>query len=366
NQENDCRRFTRLASKRKAEKESRPQNGSDEKKKMRRVVLGDIQNTIITSPIVGKDGDGEKPRRRPNCSRKKSREAHSPESDDPKRSSSIDEPQICEEYASDIYEYLHKMEMEASRRPLPDYLKKIQTDVTANMRGILIDWLVEVSEEYKLQSDTLYLTVSYIDLYLSKNTVNRQKLQLLGVSSMLIASKYEEITPPHVEDFCYITDNTYTKKDVVQMESDMLVSLGFQMGNPTVKTFLRRLNLVSLKDEESCNSQLELLGSYLSELSLLDYQCVKFLPSMVAASVVFLSRFTIHPEQHPWNEILQQQSGYKASELRECVSIIHDLQLSRRAGGLVAIRDKYKHHKMEFVSTLVSLPVIPVAFFDDL
>lgn len=79
------------------------------------------------------------------------------------------------------------VQKEATRRPSSDYIEKVQRDVTTNMRGILVDWLVEVAEEYKLQSDTLYLTVSYIDRFLSANTINRQRLQLLGVSSMLIA-----------------------------------------------------------------------------------------------------------------------------------------------------------------------------------
>lgn len=78
--------------------------------------------------------------------------------------------------------------METKRRPLPDYLEKVQKDISANMRGILIDWLVEVAEEYNLLPDTLYLAVSYIDRFLSINALNRQRLQLLGVSSMLIAS----------------------------------------------------------------------------------------------------------------------------------------------------------------------------------
>lgn len=78
--------------------------------------------------------------------------------------------------------------MEAKRRPLSDYAEKIQKDVSVNMRAILVDWLIEVSEEYNLLSDTLHLTVSYIDRYLSANAVSKQKLQLLGVASMLIAS----------------------------------------------------------------------------------------------------------------------------------------------------------------------------------
>lgn len=85
----------------------------------------------------------------------------------------------------DISEFL--VQKETKRRPSSDYMEKVQRDVTANMRGILVDWLVEVSEEYKLQSDTLYLTVSYIDRFLTANVLTRQRLQLLGVSSMLIA-----------------------------------------------------------------------------------------------------------------------------------------------------------------------------------
>lgn len=79
-------------------------------------------------------------------------------------------------------------QMEDKKRPLPNYMEKVQKDITANMREVLVDWLVEVSEEYKLVSDTLYLTVSYIDRFLSSHALSRNKLQLLGVSCMLIAS----------------------------------------------------------------------------------------------------------------------------------------------------------------------------------
>ncbi|KAA3488762.1 Cyclin A3,1 [Gossypium australe] len=197
-------------------------------------------------------------------------------------------------------------------------------DVSTNMRGILVDWLVEVAEEYKLVSDTLYITVSYIDRYLSLNALNRQRLQLFGVS------KYEEINPPNVEDFCYITNNTYRK------------------------------------DEDS-TLQLECLGCYLAELSLLDYGCVKFLLSMVATSVIFLARFIIQPKMHHWSSAVQEYSGYKASDLEECVLIIHDLYLSRRGGALQAIREQYKQHKEQFkcVATMPTSPEIPASYFED-
>ncbi|XP_071733301.1 G2/mitotic-specific cyclin C13-1-like isoform X2 [Rutidosis leptorrhynchoides] len=267
--------------------------------------------------------------------------------------------QMCETYDSDIYDYLRNMEVK--RRPLGDYIEKVQRDVTVNMRSVLVDWLVEVAGEYKLLPDTLYLTISYIDRFLSVNVLNRQRLQLLGVSSMLIAAKYEEITPPQTEDFCDITDNTYAKQEVVKMEAEVLKTLRFEMGNPTVKTFLRRFISIGQEDYD-----LEFLSYYLAELSLLEYSCIKFLPSMVAASVTFLSRFILNPNSHPWNLALEKLSGYKSSDLKECVKILHDLQSSRRAANLVAIREKYKQHKFKCVSELSSPMVIPASFFDNI
>ena len=91
---------------------------------------------------------------------------------------------------------------------------KKQPDINNSMRAILVDWLVEVAEEYKLSQDTLYLAVNYIDRFLSSMVVLRKKLQLVGTACMLIASKLEEIYPPEVAEFVYITDDTYSGKEV--------------------------------------------------------------------------------------------------------------------------------------------------------
>ena len=82
------------------------------------------------------------------------------------------------------------------------------------MRAILVDWLVEVAEEYRLHPQTLHVAVSYIDRFLSEMSVQRGKLQLVGVTCMLLAAKFEEIYPPAVDEFVYITDNTYTRDQV--------------------------------------------------------------------------------------------------------------------------------------------------------
>nr|GEU63760.1 cyclin A2 [Tanacetum cinerariifolium] len=86
-----------------------------------------------------------------------------------------------------------------------------------------------VSEEYKSAPETLYLTVYLIDMFLSQHCIEWQKLQLLGVTCMLIASKYEEICAPAIEEFCFITGSTYSKSEVVKMEGQVLNDLNFQL-----------------------------------------------------------------------------------------------------------------------------------------
>lgn len=80
----------------------------------------------------------------------------------------------------------------------------LQTDITAKMRGILVDWLVDVHLKFKLRTETLYMTINLVDRYLSHNLIHRTKLQLVGVAAMFIACKYEEIYAPVVQDFVYI------------------------------------------------------------------------------------------------------------------------------------------------------------------
>lgn len=89
-----------------------------------------------------------------------------------------------------------------------------QPDITSSMRSVLVDWLVEVVDEFSLQLRTLYLAVSLIDRFLSSMSVLRGKLQLVGSTAMYIAAKLEEIYPPEISDFAYITDNTYTRQQV--------------------------------------------------------------------------------------------------------------------------------------------------------
>ncbi|RID40521.1 hypothetical protein BRARA_J00559 [Brassica rapa] len=354
-------RMTRAAVKRKASTAFATADEITVSKK--RVVLGELTNVVVPN----QEREIHKPKSTLIPAKKQTKNAPIPPPPPALdfESGSVD-PQMCGPYVADICAYLREMEGKLKQRPLHDYIEKVQNDITPSMRGVLVDWLVEVAEEYKLVSDTLYLTVSYVDRFLSAKPIHRQRLQLVGVSAMLIASrKYEEISPPKVEDFVYITDNTFTRQDVVSMEADILLALQFELGCPTIKTFLRRFTRVAQEDFNESLLQIEFLCCYLSELSLLDYTCVKFLPSLLASSAVFLARFIIRPKQHPWNQMLEEYTKYKASDLQQCVGIIHDLYLSRRGNVLEAVRNKYKQHKFKCVATMPVSPDLPLAFFED-
>lgn len=151
--------------------------------------------------------------------------------------SAADDPlEVCE-YVSDICSHMKNTEYDFIAKP--GYMKN-QPDINEKMRAILIDWLVEVHLKFKLYPETLYLTVNLIDRFLEKEIVHRQHLQLVGVTSMLIASKYEEIYAPEVRDFVYITDKAYTKDEILKMEGRMLTKIEFNVTAPSSYRFLEQ------------------------------------------------------------------------------------------------------------------------------
>ncbi|PHT99377.1 Cyclin-A1-1 [Capsicum chinense] len=274
------------------------------------------------------------------------------------------DPQLCATMACDIYKHLRASE--AKKRPSTDFMERVQKDINPSMRAILIDWLVEVAEEYRLVPDTLHLTINYIDRYLSGNLMDRQRLQLLGVASMMIASKYEEICAPQVEEFCYITDNTYFKEEVLQMESAVLNYLKFEMTAPTAKCFLRRFVRAAQGLNEVLSLQLEHLASYIAELSLLEYDMLCYAPSLIAASAIFLAKYILLPSMKPWNSTLRHYTQYQPSDLRDCVMALHNLCYNNNNSSLSAVREKYSQHKYKFVAKKYCPPTVPVEFFQNI
>ena len=112
-------------------------------------------------------------------------------------------------YCKDIQK--HMQETEKFTQPNGFYMRA-QRDINENVRAILVDWIISVHSKFKLLPETLYLTINLIDRYFSLFQVRKSDVQLVGVAALLIATKYEEIYPPTVKDYIYLTDNTYTRQ----------------------------------------------------------------------------------------------------------------------------------------------------------
>ncbi|KAJ0089627.1 hypothetical protein Patl1_12828 [Pistacia atlantica] len=157
----------------------------------------------------------------------------------------------------------------------------------------------------------------------------------------------------------YFVTKTYVKRflteamwQVLEMESRVLNFLHFQLSVPTAKTFLRRyIQAAQASYTVSC-LELEFLANYLAELTLVEYDFLKCLPSLVAASAVFLARWTLNQSEHPWNPTLEHYTSYKASELKCTVLALEDLQMNTNGCSLNAIREKYRQQKFKSVATL--------------
>jgi cyclin A len=255
---------------------------------------------------------------------------------------------LVPEYCEEIYTYLR--EAETRNRAKASYMRK-QPDITASMRSILVDWLVEVAEEYKLHRETLYLSVNYIDRFLSQMSVLRGKLQLVGAASMFIASKYEEIYPPEVGEFVYITDDTYTKKQVLRMEHLILKVLSFDVAVPTINCLCEKF----LKDMDA-DDKTSSLAYYLSELTLVDGDTyLKYAPSLIAASAVCLANHTLG--QEAWPMKMAESTKYSVQDFEDCLKDMYTTFQNAPSHPQQAIREKYKDRKYQQVSLLTPPPL---------
>ena len=213
------------------------------------------------------------------------------------------------------------------------------------MRGILIDWLVDVHLKFKLLPETLFLTVNIIDRYLEKNVIVRQKLQLVGVSAMLIACKYEEIYAPEIKDFVYVTDNAYTKEDILYMEGIILGSLDFNLTFTSSFRFMERYAALGNFDEK-----MVLLARYLLEMSLVEYKMLKYSQSNLASSAIYLVNKI--KKKEAWNDVLTRNTKYNESQIRQCAKDLCLLLQNIEKTNLQAVIKKFSSPKYFEVSKI--------------
>lgn len=197
----------------------------------------------------------------------------------------LDDPLMAAEYANEIFDYLRDIEVNSI--PNPQYMSH-QDDLEWKTRGILIDWLIEVHTRFHLLPETLFLAINVIDRFLSEKVVQLDRLQLVGITAMFIAAKYEEVLSPHVDNFKRIADDGFTDAEILSAERFMLSTLNYDLSYPNPMNFLRRISKADNYDIQS-----RTIGKYLTEISLLDHRFMAYRPSHVAAAAMYLARLIL-------------------------------------------------------------------------
>lgn len=216
-----------------------------------------------------------------------------------------DDPLCATDYVQDMYKHFRSKELGTSVRPI--YMEN-QSHINERMRSILVDWLVEVHLKFKLVPETLYLTINLIDRYLEKREVTRPKLQLVGVTCLLIASKYEEIYPPELRDLVYICDRAYSKNEILEMEEVILKALEYQITIPSAHAFLVRYLKAAHADKKIVQ-----LACYILDGTLQSYNLLHYLPSQLAAAAVFIARRCVG--RNSWSPTLLKYAVYCEEEV---------------------------------------------------
>lgn len=189
--------------------------------------------------------------------------------------------------AKDIYDYMFALE--EAQAVKEDYLKG-QKILTPKVRQRLINWCIDIHNKLGLITETLYITIALIDRYFDKVQVKQQSsVQLVAIGATLIASKYEEIYPPDIQDLLHLAQGEYSRREVMRVEIQILEELNFDLGKPIPLAFLRRFSKAA-----HCDVKMHSIAKFLMELSLTEYECSHWRPSMLAAAALFATIYMVN------------------------------------------------------------------------
>ena len=161
-----------------------------------------------------------------------------------------------------------------------------------SFRKTLTDWLVDVQSEYKLSSETLHASILLVDRCLRHyEDIPSNKLQLLGITCLFVATKFYESIHPWLQDMIWVCDYTYTQQEHNEMEIKVMLLLDFQVYTITPASYITTL-CASLKE----GKQLELLAFFFTDLALVDGITVCTPPALIAAAATALAFLTLERE----------------------------------------------------------------------
>eukprot|EP00094_Tigriopus_californicus_P004729 TCALIF_04549-PA protein Name:"Similar to G2/mitotic-specific cyclin-B (Patella vulgata)" AED:0.22 eAED:0.22 QI:236/0.8/0.83/1/0.8/1/6/328/454 len=235
-------------------------------------------------------------------------------------------PQLAADYVNEIYAYMRELEARQNIRENYLALQGGKVVIKPKMRNLLVDWMVDVHTQFSLLQETLYLSVAILDRFLQvkASTLTTKQLQLVGVSAMFVASKYEEMYPPEIGDFVYITDKAYTESQIRKMEITIISSLDFELGRPLPLNFLRRNSKAGFVD-----AQAHTLAKYVMELSLVEYRMAHVPPSVLAAASLGFAMKVLDSSNASlvdlWTPTLVHYTSYTLEDIASSLMAIADI-----------------------------------------
>lgn len=255
--------------------------------------------------------------------------------------------------------------------PNPHYMEMVQCEIQWSMRSILMDWLVQVHNRFALLPETLFLTVNYIDRFLSNKMVSLGKLQLVGATAIFVAAKYEEINCPSVQEIVYMVDEGYTVDEILKAERFMLSMLQFELGWPGPMSFLRRISKADDYDLET-----RTLAKYFLEVTIMDERFVGCVPSYLAAGAHCLARLILKKGEWVsfdplfgldvdnlnlklkslWSLAHIHYSGYTWAQLKPLVAMMLDCCRSPQKHHL-SVYEKYRDRRFKKSSIFVETEI---------
>ncbi|XP_068665284.1 putative cyclin-B3-1 isoform X4 [Aristolochia californica] len=255
------------------------------------------------------------------------------------------------EYVNEIYQYYWTME---THYPLLANYMTVQTELTSTMRATLVNWLIEVHLKFELMEETLFLMVELLDRFLSLFAIKKDEMQLVGITALLLASKYEDYWHPKIGDLISISFDLYTRDHVLAMEKLMLKKLKFRLNFPTPYVFMLRFLKAGLSDKK-----VEHLAFYLIELCLVQYEALKFKASLLCASAIYIARCTLQLTPR-WTELLIEHTHYEESQLKPCADLILGFHKTARKGSLRVTYAKYLVPERDGVAKIKPIDNLPV------
>ena len=250
------------------------------------------------------------------------------------------------EYGDEIFAYMKDLEVRMA--PNPRYMDQ-QQEIQWSMRSVLIDWVVQVHQRFNLLPETLFLTINYIDRFLSCKIVSLGKLQLVGATALFVAAKYEEVNCPTIQEIIYMVDGGYSVDELLKAERFMLSMLQFELGWPGPMSFLRRISKADDYDLET-----RTLAKYFLEVTIMDERFVGCTPSFLAAGAHCMARLMLR--KGDWGLAHVHYSGYTYTQLRQLLIAMLDCCEDARKHHM-AVFEKYTDKRFKRASTYVETEV---------